>query len=105
MTKLNETTSCLWKSWGYTTLQSSSEPKEPPKININLSKEGSKYIPVDTEHYEIRAKDTIHFSLKPMRARCQQQLSSAPGMFQVTFESTLKMSNARNQNKNILDIK
>lgn len=39
-----------------------SQPKEPPEININSSKEGSKYLPVDMEPYEIRAKDTIRFS-------------------------------------------
>lgn len=62
------------KSWGYTTIQSSSEPKEPLEINMNLSKEGSKYIPGDMEHYKIHAKDT-HFSLMSVRAGYQQQLS------------------------------
>lgn len=39
-----------------------SQPKESPEININSSKEGSKYLPVDMKYYEIRVKDTIHFS-------------------------------------------
>lgn len=93
------------KSWGYTTIQSSSEPKEPPEINMNLSKEGSKYIPTDMEHYEIHVKDTTHFSLISVRTGCQQQLSLAQGMFQVMSESTLKTCSARNQNTNISDIK
>lgn len=93
------------KNWVYTTVQSSSEPKEPPERNMNLSKEGSKYIPVDMEHYKIHMKDTTQFSLISVRAGWQQQLSSAQGMFQVMSESTLKMCNATNQNNNILDIK
>lgn len=86
---------------GYTTIHSSSEPKESPKINMNLSKEGSKYIAVDMEHYKIHTKDTTYFSLISVRAGCQQELSSAHGIFQVMFGSTLKMHNARNQTTSI----
>lgn len=65
--------------------------KEPSEINSNFSKEGSKHIPVDMEHYEIRAKNTVHFSVISIGANCQQQLSLARGMFQVVFQSALKI--------------
>lgn len=65
--------------------------KEPSKINSNFSKEGSRHIPVDMEHYKIRAKNTTHFSIISARANCQQQLSLARGMFQVIFQSGLKI--------------
>lgn len=42
--------------------------KEPSNINSNFSKEGSRHIPVDMEHYEICAKNTTHFSIISIRA-------------------------------------
>lgn len=64
--------------------------KEPSKINSNFSKEGSRHIPVDMEHYKIRAKTTTNFSIVSIKANCQQHLSSASRMLQVVFKSALK---------------
>jgi len=65
--------------------------KEPSKINSDFLREGSRHIPVDTEHYERCAKNTAHFAIVSVRANCQQQLSLARGMFQVTFQSALRI--------------
>lgn len=66
--------------------------KEPSEINSNFSKEGSRHIPVNMEHYEIRAKNAVHFSIISIGANCQQQLSLARGMFQVILQSALKIA-------------
>lgn len=66
--------------------------KEPSEINSNFSKEGSRHIPVDMEHYETCAKNTVHSSVVSIGANCQQQLSLARRMFQVIFQSALKIA-------------